>query len=112
MIIEHEDNLRKEISNNFFLQALKVNDINYFVNDNQKNYIDNKIDKNNCAEDAIQNIFPSISDEDFKTEYLNEQRIYEILTNNTEINIKNININKNISKDKKHKKEKIFRIKK
>ena len=94
MIIEHQDNLRKEISNNFFFQALKVNDINYFVNDNQKNYIDNKIDKNNCAEDAIQNIFPSISEEDFKT-----QRIYEILTNNTEINIKSININKNISKD-------------
>ena len=53
-----------------------------------------------------------MSVEDFKTEYLNEQRIYEILTNNTEIKIKNININKNINKDNKHKKEKIFRIKK
>lgn len=53
-----------------------------------------------------------MSVEDFKTEYLNEQRIYEILTNNTEIKIKNININKNINKDNKHNKEKIFRIKK
>ena len=112
MFIEHQDSLKKEISNNFFLQTLKVNDINYFVNDDQKKYIDNKIDKNNCVEDAIQNIFSSMSVEDFKTEYLNEQRIYEILTNNTEINIKNINNNKKISKDNKNKKEKIFRIKK
>lgn len=47
-----------------------MNDINYFVNDDQKKYIDNKIDKNNCVEDAIQNIFSSMSVEDFKTEYL------------------------------------------
>jgi len=33
MIIEYQDSLKKEISNNFFLQTLKVNDINYFVND-------------------------------------------------------------------------------
>ena len=79
MFIEHQDSLKKEISNNFFLQTLKVNDINYFVNDDQKKYIDNKIDKNNCVEDAIQNIFPSMSVEDFKTEYLNDQRIYEIV---------------------------------
>ena len=112
MFINNQDNLKKEISYNHLIQTLKVNDFNYVENDSQKKYIDYKIESNNCVEDAIQNIFPSLNENDLNTEYLNDKRIYEIITNNTEIKTKSLNIKKKNKISDKHIKEKIFRIKK
>lgn len=107
MIIDHQDTLKNELSNISFLKTIKLNNIMNLDDGFQKNKIDNKIGNSFNVEDAFLNIFPPLPNDEFNTEYLNYNRIYEI-TNNTEINHREQNPENNNN----CRKEKIFKIKK
>ena len=107
MNIVHQDILKNEISNFILSKTIKLKDITNFDKDYQGNDIDYKVENIYNVDDAFLNIFPSLSNEEFNTEYLNYNRIYEI-TNNTEINHREQNRNNNNN----CRKGKIFKIKK
>jgi len=106
MIIDHQDTLKNELLNISILKTINLNDLTNLGKDYKINNIDNKIGTDYNFEEAILNIFPSLSDDGFNTELLNYKRIYEI-TNNTEIKQKEQNHNNNNCRN-----GKIFKIKK
>ena len=108
MNIVHQDILKNEISNFFLSKTIKLKDITNFDKDYQGNDIDYKVENIYNVDDAFLNIFPSLSNEEFNTELLNYNRIYEI-TNNTEIIHREQNPNNNNNNCRKGK---IFKIKK
>ena len=102
MFLEHQDSLKKEFRYNYFPTTLKVYDINFPDNINEKKIIDSKFWSINYLEDEVQNLFHSFdSDEVNNTDYLYDKRIYEI-TNNSDKKENSYN----------PRKQKIFRIKK
>ena len=105
MIVDHQDTLKNELLNISFLKTIKMNDSIYLDKDYKNNDIDYKIGNIYNVNDAFLNIFPYLSNDEYNTEYLNYNRIYEI-TNNTEIKHREQNNNNNCRK------EKIFKIKK
>ena len=106
MIIDHQDTLKNELLNISFLKTIKMNDSINLDKDYKNNDIDYKVGNIYNVNDAFLNIFPSLSNDEYNTEYLNYNRIYEI-TNNTEIQHREQNNNNNNCR-----KEKIFKIKK
>jgi hypothetical protein len=106
MIIDHQDTLKNELLNISFLKTIKMNDSINLDKDYKNNDIDYKVGNIYNVNDAFLNIFPYLSNDEYNTEYLNYNRIYEI-TNNTEIQHREQNNNNNNCR-----KEKIFKIKK
>ena len=106
MIVDHQDTLKNELLNISFLKTIKMNDSINLDKDFKKNDIDNKIGNIYNVDEAFLNIFPYLSNDEYNTEYLNYNRIYEI-TNNTEIKQKEQNHNNNNCRN-----GKIFKIKK
>ena len=106
MIIDHQDTLKNELLNISFLKTIKMNDSINLDKDYKNNDIDYKVENIYNVNDAFLNIFPYLSNDEYNTEYLNYNRIYEI-TNNTEIKHREQNNNNNNCR-----KEKIFKIKK
>ena len=106
MIIDHQDTLKNELLNISFLKTIKMNDSINLDKDYKNNDIDYKVENIYNVNDAFLNIFPYLSNDEYNTEYLNYNRIYEI-TNNTEIQHREQNNNNNNCR-----KEKIFKIKK
>ena len=82
MIVDHQDTLKNELLNISFLESIKLNDLKNLDKEYQKNDIDYKGGNIYNVDDAFLNIFPSLSNDEYNTEYLNYNRIYEI-TNNT-----------------------------
>ena len=109
MLLELQDALKKQFSNNFETTKIKLHDINYTDYENKIKYFDNKFWSLNYVEDVVQNIFHSFESDEINTDYLFDKRIYEI-TDNTEIKEKKLNFNNIINNN--HRKHKIFRIKK
>ena len=106
MIVDHQDTLKNGLLNISFLKTIKMNDSINLDKDFKKNDIDNKIGNIYNVDEAFLNIFPYLSNDEYNTEYLNYNRIYEI-TNNTEIKQKEQNHNNNNCRN-----GKIFKIKK
>ena len=97
MFLEHQDSLKKEFRNNYFPTTLKVYDINFPDNINEKKIIDSKFWSINYLEDDVQNLFHSFDSDDFNnTDYLYDKRIYEI-TNNSDKKEKKLNYKKKIA---------------
>jgi len=109
MLMEYQDTLKKQLSNNFGTIKTKLYDINYTYFENQKKQFDNKFWNINYVEDEVQNMFHSFDSDEINTDYLFDKRIYEI-TNNTDLKEKKLNFRENIEQN--HKNQKIFRIKK
>ena len=112
MLLEQQDTLKKEITNNFYPTTLKLYNINYPDNDNQKKIIDYKFWNINYVEDEVQNVFQSFDSDEINynnIDYLNDKRIYEI-TNNSEKKEKKLNDKKANKHNQRN--QKIFRIKK
>ena len=109
MLMEYQDTLKKQLSNNFGTIKTKLYDINYTYFENQKKQFDNKFWNINYVEDEVQNMFHSFDSDEINTDYLFDKRIYEI-TNNTDLKEKKLNFRENIEHN--HKNQKIFRIKK
>jgi len=102
MIIDHQDTLKNELLN---ISLLKMNDLINLDKDYKNHDIDYKVENIYNVNDAFLNIFPSLSNDEYNTEYLNYNRIYEI-TNNTEIQHREQNHNNNNNNCRK---EKIFK---
>ena len=110
MFLKHQDSLKKEFRNNYFPTTLKVYDINFPDNINEKKIIDSKFWSINYLEDDVQNLFHSFDSDDFNnTDYLYDKRIYEITNNSDKKEKKSNDIKLN---NYNQKKQKIFRIKK
>lgn len=111
MSLEKLDTLKKEFTNFFYPNTLKLSNINYPDNDNPKNIIDYKFWSINYAEDEFQSIFHTFDNDDinYNTDCLYDKRIYEI-TNNSHKKVKKQNDKK--VKSHNQKSQKIFRIKK
>jgi hypothetical protein len=82
MIVDHQDTLKNELLNISFLESIKLNDLKNLDKEYQKNDIDYKGGNIYNVDDAFLNIFPSLINDEYNTEYSNYNRIYEI-TNNT-----------------------------
>ena len=111
MSLEKQDTLKKEFTNYFYQNTLKLSNINYPDNDNQKKMIDYKFWSFNYSEDEFQSIFHTFDNDEinYNTEYFYDKRIYEI-TNNSDKKVKKLNDKKVNSHNQINKK--IFRIKK
>ena len=111
MSLEKQDTLKKEFTNYFYQNTLKLSNINYPDDDNQKKMIDYKFWSFNYAEDEFQSIFHTFDNDEinYNTEYFYDKRIYEI-TNNSDKKVKKLNDKKANSHNQINKK--IFRIKK
>ena len=108
MIVDHQDTLKYELLN---ISLLKMNDLINLDKDYKNHDIDYKVENIYNVNDAFLNIFPYLSNDEYNTEYLNYNRIYEI-TNNTEIQHREQNNNNNNNNNNNCRKEKIFKIKK
>ena len=82
MLMEYQDTLKKQLSNNFGTIKTKLYDINYTYFENQKKQFDNKFWNINYVEDEVQNMFHSFDSDEINTDYLFDKRIYEITNKN------------------------------
>lgn len=111
MSLEKLDTLKKEFTNFFYSNTIKLSNINYPENDNQKKILDYKFWSINYAEDEFQSIFHTFDNDEinYNTDFLYDKRIYEI-TNNSDKKEKKLNDKKVNCHNQKT--QKIFRIKK
>ena len=109
MNIEQQETIKNEFSTICLKKESKLKDIKFIGDGFHKNFFDNKIENIYGVEDAILNVFPSSSNDEFNTEYMNDKRIYEI-TSNTEIKPKKPKPKRNNNHN--HRGGTIFKIKK